>query len=84
MINFIPPTTSRATSRATRAGNLRIWGAFAILRRRNVEFARADAIAQRYNRRFEQLARETMTEAERAEVRARREAGSKLLYGVTK
>lgn len=74
-------TLETKPSRATRASNLRVWGAFTILRRRGIDFMQADKIAQRYNRRFEQLARETMTESERAELKARRAAGSKLLYG---
>ena len=68
-------------SRETRASNLRVWGAFTILRRRGVEFIQADKIAARYNRRFAEAERATMTQAEREELKARRVAGSKLIYG---
>mgnify|MGYP001561331614 FL=1 len=68
-------------SRETRASNLRTLGAFTVLKNKGMDLEHADKIAARFNRRFGDLARQTMTAAEKEELHARHMAGRKALYG---
>ena len=68
-------------SRETRASNLRVTGAFTILKNKGMDLEHADKIAARFNRRFGELARQTMTAAEKEELHAKHMAGRKALYG---